>query len=229
MNKIFKKVFNRSRGVFVAVSEAMTAASQTGGKLAIVVLGSLALHTSALALTTFNGDTATTQFPQDEGPRLADSVIVNGNLVHHPNSDGWFLVAVTDRHYGYADNTLTVNGNFSTDQDSSFTVSHNRKSGDEVRGKLFVNGNAFINGTLTNGSISDYHDGSIDTYIKIRDTLTVGTTGFFGDDSRAVRIKSTVEVGLISQSRNGFFCQRRNCLLNLRQRNKLRKFSTALK
>ena len=197
MNKIFKKVFNRSRGVFVAVSEAMTAASQTGGKLAIVVLGSLALHTSALALTTFNGDTATTQFPQDEGPRLADSVIVNGNLVHHPNSDGWFLVAVTDRHYGYADNTLTVNGNFSTDQDSSFTVSHNRKSGDEVRGKLFVNGNAFINGTLTNGSISDYHDGSIDTYIKIRDTLTVGTTGFFGDDSRAVRIKSTVEVGSI--------------------------------
>ena len=195
MNKIFKKVFNRSRGVFVAVSEAMTAASQTGGKLAIVVLGSLALHTSALALTTFNGDTATTQFPQDEGPRLADSVMVNGNLVHHPNSDGWFLVAVTDRHYGYADNTLTVNGNFSTDQDSSFTVSHNRKSGDEVRGKLFVNGNAFINGTLTNGSISDYHDGSIDTYIKIRDTLTVGTTGFFGDDSRAVRIKSTVEVG----------------------------------
>ena len=195
MNKIFKKVFNRSRGVFVAVSEAMTAASQTGGKLAIVVLGSLALHTSALALTTFNGDTATTQFPQDEGPRLADSVIVNGNLVHHPNSDGWFLVAVTDRHYGYADNTLTVNGNFSTDQDSSFTVSHNRKSGDEVRGKLFVNGNAFINGTLTNGSISDYHDGSIDTYIKIRDTLTVGTSGFFGDDSRAVRIKSTVEVG----------------------------------
>ena len=195
MNKIFKKVFNRSRGVFVAVSEAMTAASQTGGKLAIVVLGSLALHTSAWALTTFNGDTATTQFPQDEGPRLADSVIVNGNLVHHPNSDGWFLVAVTDKHYGYADNTLTVNGNFSTDQDSSFTVSHNRKSGDEVRGKLFVNGNAFINGTLTNGSISDYHDGSIDTYIKIRDTLTVGTTGFFGDDSRAVRIKSTVEVG----------------------------------
>ena len=79
-----QKVFNRSRGVFVAVSEAMTAASQTGGKLAIVVLGSLALHTSALALTTFNGDTATTQFPQDEGPRLADSVIVNGNLVHHP-------------------------------------------------------------------------------------------------------------------------------------------------
>ena len=105
------------------------------------------------------------------------------------------MVAVTDKHYGYADNTLTVNGNFSTDQDSSFTVSHNRKSGDEVRGKLFVNGNAFINGTLTNGSISDYHDGSIDTYIKIRDTLTVGTTGFFGDDSRAVRIKSTVEVG----------------------------------
>lgn len=194
MNKIFKKIWNKRRGCFVAVSEAMTSSCQSGKKT-VVLVGAMLLNANAFALTTFNGDTSTSQFPQDEGPRLSDSVVVNGNLVHHPNSDGWFLIAVTDKHYGYPDNTLTVNGNFTTDQGSSFTVSHNRKSGGQVRGKLFVNGNAFINGTFTNGSISDYHDGSIDTYTKIRDTLTVGPTGWFGDDSRAVRIKSTVEVG----------------------------------
>ena len=38
MNKIFKKIWNQSRECLVAVSEAMTSAGQTCGKLAIVVL-----------------------------------------------------------------------------------------------------------------------------------------------------------------------------------------------
>ena len=41
MNKIFKKIWNQSRGCFVAVSEAMTAANQCSGKA--VVIGSLGL------------------------------------------------------------------------------------------------------------------------------------------------------------------------------------------
>ena len=39
MNKIFKKVWNRRRGCFVAVSEAMTAASQNTGKAAVITAG----------------------------------------------------------------------------------------------------------------------------------------------------------------------------------------------
>ena len=39
MNKIFKKVWNRKRGCFVAVSEAMTAASQNTGKAAVITVG----------------------------------------------------------------------------------------------------------------------------------------------------------------------------------------------
>ena len=39
MNKIFKKVWNRKRGCFVAVSEAMTAASQNAGKAAVITVG----------------------------------------------------------------------------------------------------------------------------------------------------------------------------------------------
>jgi len=39
MNKIFKKIWNRKRGCFVAVSEAMTAASQNTGKAAVITVG----------------------------------------------------------------------------------------------------------------------------------------------------------------------------------------------
>ena len=39
MNKIFKKVWNKRRGCFVAVSEAMTAASQNTGKAAVITAG----------------------------------------------------------------------------------------------------------------------------------------------------------------------------------------------
>lgn len=41
MNKIFKKVWNRRRGCFVAVSEAMTAASQNAGKATVITAGLL--------------------------------------------------------------------------------------------------------------------------------------------------------------------------------------------
>ena len=44
MNKIFKKVWNRSRGCFVAVSEAMTAASQSSK--AGVIIGTVAFLTA---------------------------------------------------------------------------------------------------------------------------------------------------------------------------------------
>ena len=39
MNKIFKKIWNKRRGCFVAVSEAMTAASQNTGKAAVITVG----------------------------------------------------------------------------------------------------------------------------------------------------------------------------------------------
>jgi len=46
MNKIYKKIFNKSRGCFVAVSEALTSASQSSGKAAAtVVIGSTLMIT----------------------------------------------------------------------------------------------------------------------------------------------------------------------------------------
>ena len=39
MNKIFKKVWNRKRGCFVAVSEAMSSAAQSSGKATVITAG----------------------------------------------------------------------------------------------------------------------------------------------------------------------------------------------
>lgn len=48
MNKIFKSIWNRHRGCFVAVSEAMTAAGQSAGKAAVLILTGFA--TPAIAV-----------------------------------------------------------------------------------------------------------------------------------------------------------------------------------
>ena len=65
MNKIFKKIWNKHRGCFVAVSEAMTSASQRAGKASVVV-GAVSLLMSlptANALTTINGDATPSDLP----------------------------------------------------------------------------------------------------------------------------------------------------------------------
>lgn len=57
MNKVFKKIWNKHRGCFVAVSEAMTSASQRAGK-ASVIIGALAASSllTAQELTVTEGD-----------------------------------------------------------------------------------------------------------------------------------------------------------------------------
>ena len=59
MNKIFKKVWNRRRGCFVAVSEAMTAASQSS-KTSVIIGSALLLSgmMAANAAVTVNGNTS---------------------------------------------------------------------------------------------------------------------------------------------------------------------------
>ena len=83
MNKIFKKIWNKRRGCFVAVSEAMSSVCQ--GKTKAVLAASLLLvaQVPAFALVTINGDVVgkDPQFQfQGRGPALADSHTINGNL-----------------------------------------------------------------------------------------------------------------------------------------------------
>ena len=55
MNKVFKKIWNKHRGCFVAVSEAMTSASQRAGK-ASVIIGALAASIDLVIAVAFRID-----------------------------------------------------------------------------------------------------------------------------------------------------------------------------
>ena len=93
MNKIFKKIWNKRRGCFVAVSEAMSSVCQ--GKTKAVLAASLLLvaQVPAFALVTINGDVVgkDPQFQfQGRGPALADSHTINGNLTWNLGREGDF-------------------------------------------------------------------------------------------------------------------------------------------
>ena len=72
MNKIFKKIWNQSRGCFVAVSEAMTSACQNSGKTAVILSGLLSLS-NVYALTTVNGNIELGNLREDTKRTLVDS------------------------------------------------------------------------------------------------------------------------------------------------------------
>lgn len=56
MNKIFKRIWNKARGCFVAVSEVAAAASKKGGKNALVGTIALLLPLTSYAVQTITGD-----------------------------------------------------------------------------------------------------------------------------------------------------------------------------
>ena len=85
MNKIFKKVWNRRRGCFVAVSEAITAARQNTGK-ATVLIGSIGLLLSGSSQA---------------------AVVINGN-VHDADS----RLPNKHNHIFFISEDTTINGNF---------------------------------------------------------------------------------------------------------------------
>lgn len=60
MNRIYKKIFNKARGCFVAVSEVITSASQNGGKTgsALIAGALLALPLTSTAYDFYDRQTA---------------------------------------------------------------------------------------------------------------------------------------------------------------------------
>lgn len=114
MNKIFKKIWNKHRGCFVAVSEAMTSASQRAGKASVVV-GAVSLLMSlptANALTTINGDATPSDLPIKKTSSiwyLKESSNVTGNFTVE-TSGKWYMIGNTSDGINYADITLNVGG-----------------------------------------------------------------------------------------------------------------------
>ena len=198
MNKIFKKVFNRSRGVFVAVSEVMTTASQCSGK-AVVVIGSFGLlllgNAQAADEYTHEGD----YYKRDNsGPydnthdyTKATHMTITGSYFHlgddaYHGNDSAFIGSTDHRGRGYATSTLDVYGNVTVtskqDVHTNLAVGWSNYP-DNANGTLNVRGNVLIGGRGGSASIDlagiaenpDRH--SVTGHLNVGGTLTIEQGG----------------------------------------------------
>lgn len=153
MNKIFKKVFNRSRGVFVAVSEAVSSASQQNKKSVLVAAAVLSVIASpAVALTTIDGDVfgKDSRIPfQSRGTVLSDSTTINGNYTWNiDRSEGFrhgvLTISIGADYYSSLSNTLTVEKNFRVTNNGSVNIAHNGDRGGDIYSSLVVKGDTII-------------------------------------------------------------------------------------
>ena len=97
MNHIYKKVWSRVRGCFVAVSEAMASAAQTCGKAAVIT-AAVTLIPSYVFATTVDGETYWNNIAfsfHDNGSSLIHSdYVINGSLTVPDRGSGWTFQAV---------------------------------------------------------------------------------------------------------------------------------------
>lgn len=177
MNKIYKKIWNRRRGCFVAVSETMTSAAQRAGKASIVI-GFLALTPiTSNALTTINGDAGFSNLPLrgasvSDYDYISDDVHVLGNFVYESSSRSPLLyVGNTSGSVGIPSITVTVDKNFTVQQGRTWSIAHNHNRGQNVLGSTIVHGNAFNYGSLSVGTRNNSHQGSITANLTVEGTL----------------------------------------------------------
>ena len=165
MNKIFKKIWNQSRGCFVAVSEAITAARQNTGK-ATVLIGSIGLLLSGSSQA---------------------AVVINGN-VHDADS----RLPNKYNHIFFISEDTTINGNF--DYNLRTTTTDSRDDlliGCVSDNEHFSNVNLVVNGTTTFGpetwvSIGQVGNGSASNVNASLTTRDLNVSGWLYLGSRAV-------------------------------------------
>ena len=165
MNKIFKKIWNQSRGCFVAVSEAITAARQNTGK-ATVLIGSIGLLLSGSSQA---------------------AVVINGN-VHDADS----RLPNKHNHIFFISEDTTINGNF--DYNLRTTTTDSRDDlliGCVSDNEHFSNVNLVVNGTTSFGpetwvSIGQVGNGSASNVNASLTTRDLNVSGWLYLGSRAV-------------------------------------------
>ena len=205
MNKIFKKIWNKRRGCFVAVSEAMTSAAQRAGK-ASVIIGFLALTPiTSNALTTINGDAGFSNLPLrgasvSDYDYISDDVHVLGNFVYESSSRSPLLyVGNTSGSVGIPSITVTVDKNFTVQQGRKWSIAHNHNRGQNVYGSTVVHGNAFNYGTISVGTRNTSHQGSITANLTVDGTLfNFGTLNNNSDNSYGqANLTGTLSIGTL--------------------------------
>ena len=206
MNHVYKKVWSRVRGCFVAVSEAMTSACQTGGKLAIVVLSAFFGSSNVCALTTLNGDASFADLPLHGSTQPRDYDYVNndvhilGNLVYGNSSPTVQLfVGNTSGSVGIPSITVTVDKNFTLESNRIWTIAHNHNRGQDVYGSTIVHGNAYIYGRVEVGTRNTSHDGKIKSNLTVSGTLfNYGTIRNNNDNVfGAANLTTTASIGTL--------------------------------
>lgn len=167
MNRIYKKIFNKARGCFVAVSEVITSASQNGGKAGSALAAGavlMALQGPVQALVTIDGDVVGRDSrinfnSYGNSTVLNESLQINGNFTwnlgpaassKNPYKSTYLGISVCSDKFGPYNNTLTVNGNFNITNASFASVAYlGDRSGDtygnlNVAGDLFIENNSML-------------------------------------------------------------------------------------
>ena len=186
MNKIFKKVWNRRRGCFVAVSEAMTAASQSS-KTSVIVGAALLLSSMMAAnAATINGDTSWNDiaysFHDNGSSMIGSNYVINGSLtVPYRGQTGWTFVAFDCSHgdTGRPVQSLTVRDNMTIDNKAIFILAGHGSGRGGSNGTLSVGGDLNLNGSLYFGLDRGGETGSV----QVNGVLRLGQSGVLGDSS----------------------------------------------
>ena len=185
MNKIFKKVWNRKRGCFVAVSEAMTAASQSSKTS--VIIGSALLLSSMMvanAAVTVNGDTSWNDiafsFHDNGSSMIGSDYVINGSLtVPYRGQTGWTFVAFDCSHgdTGRPVQSLSVRDSMTIDNQAIFVLAGHGSGAGGSNGTLLVGRDLNLNGSLYFALDRGGETGSL----QVNGVLRIGTSATLGD------------------------------------------------
>ena len=182
MNHIYKKVWNRARCCFVAVSEAMTSAGQTCGKAAVITTA-VTLIPSCVFATTVDGETNWNNIAfsfHDNGSSMIHSdYVINGSLTVPDRGSGWTFIAFDCSHgdTGRPIQSLTVRDNMTIDNPTIFILAGHGSGRGGSNGTLSVGGNLNVNGSLYFAGDRGGETGSV----QVNGVLKVGQSGTVGD------------------------------------------------
>ena len=182
MNHIYKKVWSRVRGCFVAVSEAMTSAGQTCGKAAEIT-AAVTLIPSCVFATTVDGETNWNNIAfsfHDNGSSMIHSdYVINGSLTVPDRGSGWTFIAFDCSHgdTGRPIQSLTVRDNMTIDNPTIFVLAGHGSGRGGSNGTLSVGGNLNVNGSLYFAGDRGGETGSV----QVNGVLKVGQSGTLGD------------------------------------------------
>ena len=183
MNHVYKKVWSRVRGCFVAVSEAMTSACQTCGKTTAVIAASVALVPSCVFATTVDGEinwnNIAFSFHDNGSSMIHSDYVINGSLKVPDRGSGWTFIAFDCSHgdTGRPIQSLTVRDNMTIDNPTIFILAGHGSGRGGSNGTLSVGGNLNVNGSLYFAGDRGGETGSV----QVNGVLKVGQSGTLGD------------------------------------------------